>query len=650
MNIAGEWTLYLLAAVFLYVLPGWGLLEFLWGGRALVFFEKLGLSAALSLCLYPILMLYSGLAAVKAGPFLAWGPGSIALLSLVFKYRKRRRAVSRKAPASETDADPLHRVQGTRFVGVLSVVTVCLLLATRLAAVRGMSVPAWGDSVQHTFAVQRILESGGLFQSWAPYAPIASFTYHFGFHASAAAWAWLTGLPAPQAVLVCGQVINVLAVLAFFPLVVRLSGTTWAGLAAILLAGFLMQQPGYFVNWGRYTQLAGQVILLGVLWFFDVVWSGDKKPRLGTLALLFLLILGVPLTHVRVAVIMAVAAVCWGVWGIWHFRKTVRAWAGRALAFSITALAAAVCAIPWIKVVLGNRFMIHVIKPMDGMMPRTDIELWQRLDFYYGDGFWVLAVLGFLLALRFLPRLAWPVGLWCGLTFLAANPFLIGIKAGRGFLNNEVLVLALYIPLALIMGGLLGEAWRTIFPSRLGKGLILAGLALGLSLGTGLQIRIVDPRFQMVTESDLSVFGWIKTHVPENACFLVNGFLAFDGDVAVGSDAGWWLPFYARRANTMPPALYYVERLEDGLDRDRFRRIITDVRATTGDPKALREILVREKISHVFLGEKRGSVGYQAIETVPELWLRSNPDFSLLHQQGKAQVWRFNGQFPNPPE
>ena len=225
MTLAGEWTLYFLAAAFLYILPGWALLDWLWKSPPLVFFEKLGLSSGLSLSIYPILMLYFYIAGVVPGRFLAWAPGILAALSLAIRKHHKIFLVFRNLFWRKTEEPNMDfeitagsaLIDRNRLPLPLIAMTILLLSVTRLAAIRNMPAPAWGDSVHHTVAVQRMLENGGLFQSWAPYAPIASFTYHFGFHASAAVWSWLTGLPAPQAVLVCGQVINVLAVLAFFP-------------------------------------------------------------------------------------------------------------------------------------------------------------------------------------------------------------------------------------------------------------------------------------------------------------------------------------------------------------------------------------------------------------------------------------------------
>ena len=143
--------------------------------------------------------------------------------------------------------------------------------------------------------------------------------------------------------------------------------------------------------------------------------------------------------------------------------------------------------------------------------------------------FWILALVCFLLALRLRPRISWPVGIWCGAAFLAANPFLDRDRErGEGLLTNEVLILALYIPVAvLIPGGCWVRAvGGLITPSRQGKAVILGRPCPGARFGTRMQFRIVDPRFQMVTGfRPLRLPLDPTTHIPNNACFLVNGFL-----------------------------------------------------------------------------------------------------------------------------
>jgi len=149
----------------------------------------------------------------------------------------------------------------------------------------------------------------------------------------------------------------------------------------------------------------------------------------------------------------------------------------------------------------------------------------------------------------------------------------------------------------------------------------------------------------MVLPEDLEAFQWIRSNTSRDACFLVNGFLAFRNSTVVGSDAGWWLPFFTQRKNNVPPVLYAREKLSPAVDREGLKRIIHDIEASHGDPEAMRAVFCREGIMYVFLGEKRGSVGYNQEPLVQESWLRNNPDFTLVFQAGKAQVWKFNQDF-----
>jgi hypothetical protein len=75
-----------------------------------------------------------------------------------------------------------------------------------------------------------------------------------------------------------------------------------------------------------------------------------------------------------------------------------------------------------------------------------------------------------------------------------------------------------------------------------------------------------------------------------------------------------------------------------------MRKLVADIIASSGDPAILRAVLCRQGISHIFLGQKRGIVGYDALELIPEDWLSENPDFTLLYKKDKAQVWRFSCQ------
>jgi hypothetical protein len=299
---------------------------------------------------------------------------------------------------------------------------------------------------------------------------------------------------------------------------------------------------------------------------------------------------------------------------------------------------------PWALIVLKGRIPL-VFKRMAVAEEESyitgDVAIWKNTDAYFSDLFWIFGLVALMLALRKRPRLVFPVMIWCLLSFLLTNPYLLGVR-GPGWITNFALIIALYIPIGLMLGWLIGKLWDDLSPFQSGRILVIVSLLLLLGLGTRTQLRIVDPFFQTVEPNDREVFDWIRANVPKEARFLVNGFLVFDETTVVGSDAGWWLPYYTLRENTVPPVLYTLERGIPSVDRYSFRRIALEIRESRGEAARLREVLCREGISHVFLGERRGTVGYGARELVPEAWLSSNRDFELVHQKGKTQVWSFD--------
>ncbi|MFN2201398.1 MAG: hypothetical protein ACK2UO_09330 [Caldilineaceae bacterium] len=92
----------------------------------------------------------------------------------------------------------------------------------------------------------------------------------------------------------------------------------------------------------------------------------------------------------------------------------------------------------------------------------------------------------------------------------------------------------------------------------------------------------------------------------------------------------------------MPPILYSVEALSPGTDRQAYLEIVFTIRASQGEPVALRAAMCQYGLNYVFLGDRQGSVGYGDTQLVKPEWLDHNSDFHLLFQSGNAQVWAFD--------
>jgi len=529
---------------------------------------------------------------------------------------------------------------------LLAGLIIALLCFSRLYAIRDMVAPAWGDSVQHTILAQLFVDHNGLFQSWLPYAQFDTFTYHFGFHLAAANGAWLSGLALPDAVLGIGQMLNVLAVLALYPVAVRFcGGNQWAGLSAIIIGGLLSQQPAFYVNWGRYTQLTGQIILPGLIWAFDRWWNEEKRPTFGHALLIVILAAGMALTHYRVALLSIAAAMSWALWGLWRWRHNLQEWRLRLFRLIALAIVAGLLIAPWLQIVAQGKLPAVY----GGMIQRTlqepatysELGVWRSLDTFYPLWLWGSGLIALLVGAWRTTRHFVPLLLWGGVVFIFTNPFLLQLP-GTGWISNFLVVLALYIPLSIGIGWLVGQLSQLLQPKQ--QWLIAVFLLLGALWGLYRQEQVVDPFFQMVMSEDEAAFNWIDDNVSAEASFAVNGFLAFGDRTVVGSDAGWWLPYYTRRANTIPPLISIMESTEGGAANGLFRQLHVDIQQTGGDVVQLRDTFCRYAITHVYLGQKRGTVGFGAIASLPEQWFVENQYFKLLHQVGQAQVWKFHDE------
>ncbi len=154
------------------MLPGLALLAVLWPakqahGAPLSALERLTLALCLSLIAAPLLLLLVSTLGLR------WNAAATCLLLLacagVSLWRTPRSSAS-----------------GTRWALALFCALSIALLIARLYVVRELPAGLLGDSYHHTIITQLLVDHGGLFTSWEPYAPMNTFTYHFGFHANAA--------------------------------------------------------------------------------------------------------------------------------------------------------------------------------------------------------------------------------------------------------------------------------------------------------------------------------------------------------------------------------------------------------------------------------------------------------------------------------
>jgi hypothetical protein len=660
LRAALSWLAALAAAAFLLLPPGWALLT-LFGlagnpgetatpREPAMAMRKTALmsiaAAGLALALYPLVFLLADLLGLHNGALIAWGIPSLAALFLLGRWLKN----PHWPKPTLLPADAL-------LAGVL-----LILLGVRLWSVRSIPLPLWGDSLQHVVITQRMLESGGLFDSWLPYAPYQSLSVHYGFSAWAALLAWLTGWDAATVTLWTGQLLNVLAVATLAPLAVKMAaGNRWAAAGAVLVAGALMPVPADYTNWGRYAQLGGQTILPIALW---LLWEAlETLPRSGQklrtfaknlpwggILLAGLALAGMVLAYYRTphpyAIFVLILLVAWG-WPRW--RGELGQWGIALLCLAGMALTGVLLFAPWAGRMFGG-FLggaleagVSSSRPLDTVL--TDLESWQYLTLYVPGFLLALSGVAVLAALARRNWLVTALPLWPALMTAYMAGSLIQLP-GANLLQSFAILISLYLPVGLLVGWLFGllADWLENRSRRVAWVFTSLALAGVLILGWQQRLRIDPAQFALVTRPDLRAMAWIKKNMAPEATFLVQGYRIFGGRSAVGSDAGWWLPLLAGRANTIPPqyALINETPIQPGYTRQVVALVTLLEEHTLTEPESL-QALCDWGVTHIYNGQRQGQIGYGAVQLfAPEEMLAAPDLFQRVYYQEQVSIFELN--------
>jgi hypothetical protein len=174
-----------------------------------------------------------------------------------------------------------------------------LILATRLLAVRDLSFLPWVDASRHGLITAVMTDSGQMPGSYEPYLPVNDGEYHYGFHTIAASLAMMTGWPLNRLLLFISQLIGGLLPLMVYTAVTLMIRRQRPAVLAAFLVGLPFFFPGYYVTWGRLTQLTAMFIMPVLLALTWLLLRGARGWRRGWW-LVALLAAGLFFIHFRV--------------------------------------------------------------------------------------------------------------------------------------------------------------------------------------------------------------------------------------------------------------------------------------------------------------------------------------------------------------
>jgi hypothetical protein len=512
----------------------------------------------------------------------------------------------------------------------------------RLAQIGDLVLPAWVDAVHHTAIIRLLVEQGTL---PATYAPDTPFFYHWGFHAIVTWSAWLLHqtepLPLAQLVLHLGQLFNLLTVLLVYTGARLLIGSPRAGFYAALLVGVVSWFPMYYVAWGRYTELVG--LLLAPVLLYQI-WCLRRQPTPGMIGLVALLAGGLFLIHVRVTVFVLVFCL---LLTLWHLARrdwqALRSWL---LARSLAAILVA----PW----LNHLFLAHELQQRIGLVRQSSgsfLNAYNQVAWPYllvpnnrelmavaSGGLsalftwramtrWgqMLAVVCFLLtvytghqhprsALRFI-RIYTVFGFYLLALALTLNLHWLGLPI-LGFVTNNSAVLAAFLPLTILAGGLCGWVLRAIMPARLFWPTALLCIVIIGPLGTWQLRSLVPLTTVLATDADLQAFRWIDQHLPVEAKFAVN-IQPWLGNIYVGEDGGYWIPLLTNRRSILPIALYTSNGASAAIARTNALLDAWAAHNTVDAP--MLQLLAANGVTHIYIGARPGHLRVEQLSGNPAL-------------------------------
>jgi hypothetical protein len=397
-----------------------------------------------------------------------------------------------------------------------------VLLAVRLAFLKSLLVPPYGDGAAHYITVKDMLSPVSTAHSHRTPVTLLLSYYHYGFHSLVV---WLvcgTGLAAEAAIPLVGQLLVVLSALGVLFLVGVTTQDSKAAAFAALLAGFGWKMPAYASNWAKYPTLGGMVVFMAALGVSYISWRNPKRRIIATLGAAFLLA-GAVFFHSRILVCLAIALGCF------LFAYIADRFVPRRV-------------LPWVAAAIGLLAGFVFLRQ-------------SHLTMYYcGQKCYLLGVIALLgpFALLYAPGFSMGIFLYLLGIILAARINLPSALQSYSltWLDDPFLSITAYIPLSLL-GGLGVAGLLNLLVGRAHIREIIAIVLFGLIIFnfTSLDSFYPESYYNYVGSADLDAIHWLDHNLPAQAVFVIAGS-SIQGSVT-GVDAGVWISPLTGRASVI---------------------------------------------------------------------------------------------------
>ncbi len=485
------------------LLPGWAILTLTKTWHSWSGLQRYILAISLGIAVYPIFFYCQRL----LWPGFTLGPYKCALILLICLVIILRKPESFRSI----------RLQNTEW---LAVGIILFTLLTRWWVAYTHPYPAWTDSVHHVMLTKLIAVQGRLPATLEPYYPVSLNMYHLGLHSISAVVAWLAQVPFHMALLWTAQTLNGLCGLGVYLVLDRKVGRL-AAIVGATVVGLFSFQPAFYVNWGRFTQVASQSILL-VAWLvtyetiqISVTNWRLKLPRqlLGPIILCGLLTAGVYLLHYRVAAIyllLLIPSLIYLFWQRWRIKKSL--WQPLLVTTAVAILALFLilpALLPSLStyIDLRTRNTVGVLHQISSAMRNDDyyVTTLETVLFLTGQS-WLLWIAVLAAGIGFMRRgkVSMLNFLWIVLLCLMGNTYRLGIPL-LNVINLTGIVIMFYLPISLLIGSGVQsiEQWLPKQQATRFTNLCLVAIFLLAIPGGWQRTQTLEPFRFFVTDGDM---------------------------------------------------------------------------------------------------------------------------------------------------
>ena len=598
MTVSIFQTLAVIAISFL--LPGWSLLSITGLWKKWPTLQRWCLAIGISIAFYPVFYY----AVRELLPGFRLGANKIQLLFLLFfisiVYFQRK---------TWKEQFSFERFEWYTILVILGT------LLTRFWAAQNNPFPAWTDLLHHTLITQLTAEQGMLPFTLEPFDPIPLNMYHLGLYSITGLVQQVAKISAYTSLIWVSQALNGLCGLGVFLVLDRIAGRR-AAFFGTAVVGFFSHMPAFYVNWGRFTQVSGQTLLL-IAWAvtLESVRSWKEDPwkenafRLVCLTLIAAVLnAGTFLFHFRVAgfyLPLLILGLLWELWGSIRGKRVSK------LIFGIGAVG--LTSLVLIAPVLyraGQAYGQIYRNASAGTIDAAQAQIASNIYFIFpvqtlftlGVEPWLFALtcVAILVGIFFKNRWTWMFLAWVLVLWLEGNLYLLNIPS-LSFTNMGAIIILLYMPVSLIIGIAVEELLcRVPISKRLKFDNYFLGVTLIMCfLLTNSRVSLIENFRFFITNEDVAAMSWIAANTPGDATFAINTFFWMPNSPH-GADAGYWIPYFTRRRTT---AGVMISNLGDATYREKLNQTSTLAKKLEEDNSVLDELLARG-IEYVYIGEK----------------------------------------------